>query len=160
MKKLMLSFLLLSLSNMVFGQDKPIITTGMMYHAKDTTRTFGILEMDNDLCIKKLTSLLGSPATNTTGNITWEMVAIKGLDGPVRLAIRDGIMTDNKQNKTATWEPFNSETDKQQKLAALTKEQLRDMEIEITDPKGSNIINSKEEEEIVKDFLSKAFQKS
>jgi hypothetical protein len=136
MKKLLLSLLLLSLSSIAFCKSKPVITTGRMYHAKDTTRTFGILEMDHDLFIKKLTGFLGNPATNTTGNITWEKVNIKGLDGPVKLTIRDGIMTYNKQNSTACRASFDSKADKRQKLVNLTKEQARDMEIEITDSKG------------------------
>lgn len=155
MKKALLFPLLFIMTTAAFAQHKPIIVTGReQYHNQDTTRTFGVLEMDKDLCIKKLINALGNPDKNTTGQINWNKVDIKGLGHSLQLRIKDGIMTHDPQSKSACWLLFSSEADKQQKLTALTGDQRRDMDMEITDQSGNNIINSNEKELAAKKFLS------
>lgn len=157
MKKILVLPLLLFGSSFVFAQQQrqPVMAIDSAYMPANK---FSIPIPVADVCVARLTSMLGAPTSNTTGVTTWKAVRIEGLQEPVGIRIRDGITTSNKEAGSECWSPFASAADKQTKLAALAGNQWRDMTIEITDQQDGNIITSREKEKAVKNFLDKVFQ--
>lgn len=155
MKKMSLLFVLLASCFFVHAQKGKIrIGHHHQYHEKDTSRNFVVLGEDRDAYIQSLIKAWGAPSKHTVGNMVWENVAIEGLGTVPMVKLTDGIMTRNIKERSACFVPFKNSEDKQQKLATIKENELRNLNIEFCDSEGNAIIRSAENERISQAVLN------
>jgi|AntAceMinimDraft_17_1070374.scaffolds.fasta_scaffold168836_1 hypothetical protein len=153
MKKTIFIILLAFLSLHSFSQTKKnSIGVNKQYNTPDTTRSFvlmNILNFDNSK--DSLIKFWGKPKNNETGQISWTHIDIPNVGKDLNVILTDRICTIEKGYMMCI--QFKDKEDKEMKMKNLKSNQLRDIEITITNQVGKNIINSKTKTEIVKTLL-------
>ena len=134
-------------SSLSFSQ----IGVNKQYHETDTTRTFTLVEVNEDECIKKYIMAWGAPDKNSVGNLFWEDILIPEVGSNVNIRIIDGIGTRLPDMFKVV--SFVDEKDKKQRLENLKSNQLRITDIIIKDKSDINFVNSDILESNIKSYL-------
>lgn len=130
-------FILFSIS--LQSQNNHNIRSVINYIGSDTSFTFELKAIDNDVALKKLIQRLGIPETNTIGSIIWDNVSIPYIGTKLRIKIIDGVF--KVTNDRAEFIAFNDNTQKINLKNTADKNTLRMTEISIFSG-GKNAINS------------------
>ena len=153
MKKTIIVILLMFLTSTSFSQTKKCpIGVGKQYNTKDTTSTFGLMNILNfDNSRDSLVKFWGTPEKNETGQIRWTHIEISNIGKDLNILLVDRICTMEKSDLSCI--SFKDKEDKEKKLKELKSNQSREIEITITNKDGKNIIDNKTKTEIIKTLL-------
>ena len=154
MEKIVILVLGITLSISGFTQTEgKVVFVNKQFNKSDTTRTFSILKTDQDKAIAKLLKYFGPAKTESAGMIKWENIKIDRIGSDLTVILKDGIC--ETQKSFGSFKTFSDENDKKQKIEKMKKNQFRNIEIEILDKNGTNIINTKNKELIIIQILDK-----
>ncbi len=137
--------------NIVSTQLYDTISIALQFNENDTTRTFGIFTSDVDNSIEKMISFWGEPTILTAGEIVWKNVNIPGLHKKTTIEIYDGWLS--APYKTVTIKRFSSEEQKTEILSGLKEFQHRHTIITFKNKQDENIVNSKELEVLMHNYI-------
>lgn len=154
MKKILIfCFLISSILANIYGQINQSVTTNYSYGKSDTTSTFSINKVEIDKAIELMISKFGNPVTKKAGNVVWQKINIQGVGDELTMKLLDGIFSFDDY----TYMTFSDYKDKSERLSNLTKSRVRNCTLEILNNYGLNIIDEKNEVEIIQRIFNELF---
>ena len=127
------------------------------FNKKDTTRTFVLSGLDDlNVIREKLMKYFGATTENGAGVVTWKDKKIDKLGENLTVIYTDGIFETKKM--VSTYKKFKDNEDKEQSIKKITKPKWRCIMVEITNDKGINIVNTKNNEQIITRLLEEIIE--